>query len=51
MKCKDCGEEISKARLEAIPDVKYCINCVDKHIEEIKADFKIDPNANYPRGW
>jgi len=29
MKCKKCGEEISKARLEALPDTKTCIKCSD----------------------
>lgn len=26
-KCEDCGEEISRPRLEAMPEARYCINC------------------------
>jgi RNA polymerase-binding transcription factor DksA len=26
-KCCKCGNEISQARLEAVPDAKYCIGC------------------------
>jgi RNA polymerase-binding protein DksA len=26
-KCCKCGNEISEARLEAVPDAKYCIGC------------------------
>lgn len=31
MKCTDCGEQIHTARLEALPDTQFCINCSDKH--------------------
>lgn len=50
-KCADCGKEIPLARLKAVPDTEFCIDCIDKHLNDIKADFKIDPDANYPRGW
>lgn len=51
MKCKDCGKEIPKERLEAIPNVVFCVDCADKYTNDIKADFKVDPDAQYPRGW
>ena len=51
MKCHDCKKEISKERLEALPDTLFCIDCIDKHTQDIKAEFKIDPNGSYPRGW
>jgi RNA polymerase-binding transcription factor len=28
--CRDCGDEISKARLEAIPWTRVCISCKEK---------------------
>ena len=33
--CFECDNEIPEARLEALPDVKYCVNCADKHTERI----------------
>ena len=35
MKCFDCGNEIPEARLQAVPDTEYCVNCADKHTEVI----------------
>ena len=29
-KCENCGEEISSARLEALPHARLCINCKEK---------------------
>jgi len=29
-KCQECGEEISSARLEAVPHARLCINCKEK---------------------
>ncbi|HKZ22368.1 MAG TPA: TraR/DksA family transcriptional regulator [candidate division Zixibacteria bacterium] len=29
-KCQECGEEISTARLEAVPHARLCINCKEK---------------------
>lgn len=29
-KCQECGEEISAARLEAVPHARLCINCKEK---------------------
>jgi len=26
-RCCECGDEISQARLDAVPDTKYCIRC------------------------
>ena len=31
--CNDCGEPIAKARLEAVPTAKLCINCKSKREE------------------
>lgn len=33
-KCHECGKDISKARLEAVPHARYCIEC--KEAEEQK---------------
>ena len=33
--CIDCGNEIPKARMDAMPDTYYCVKCVDKHTEPI----------------
>ena len=30
--CKDCGEEIPKARQAAVPGVMFCIDCQDSHL-------------------
>ena len=31
MNCFDCGNEISVARLNAVPDTEYCVGCADKN--------------------
>ncbi len=31
MNCFDCGNEIPEARLDAVPDTDYCVNCADTH--------------------
>jgi DnaK suppressor protein len=33
-KCLECGKDISRARLEAVPHARYCIECKEK--EELK---------------
>jgi DnaK suppressor protein len=33
-KCLECGKEISRTRLEAVPHARYCIDCKEK--EELK---------------
>lgn len=33
-KCVECGEDISTARLEAVPHARFCIKCKEK--EEIR---------------
>ncbi len=35
MHCLDCNNEIPKARIEAVPDTDYCVNCADKYTEPI----------------
>ncbi len=39
--CLECGEEIPKARREAVPGVKICIDCQEEHDASRK---------NLPRG-
>ncbi len=29
--CEVCGKPIHPERLEAIPDTKHCVKCVEKH--------------------
>ena len=29
-KCEPCGEQIAKARLEALPQAKYCVDCQER---------------------
>jgi DnaK suppressor protein len=31
--CKECGEEIPKSRLDAIPYATKCVQCASKHEE------------------
>tara|TARA_R110002020_G_scaffold174226_3_gene365304 strand:+ start:124 stop:333 length:210 start_codon:yes stop_codon:yes gene_type:complete len=33
MHCLDCNNEIPEARLQAVPDTDYCVNCADKHAQ------------------
>ncbi len=33
--CLECGNQIPSARIEAMPDTDYCVNCADKHTEPI----------------
>ena len=37
MICESCGIQIPVARLEAVPDAQYCVNCTDKHSSPIVA--------------
>lgn len=37
MICNDCGIAIAPARLEALPDTEYCVNCADKHAAPVVA--------------
>jgi RNA polymerase-binding transcription factor DksA len=29
--CEGCGEDIPKARLEVVPEARYCVKCKDKY--------------------
>jgi len=31
MICLECEIQIPEARLEAVPDAEYCVNCTDKN--------------------
>jgi hypothetical protein len=35
VKCFDCENVIPEARIQAIPDTEYCVDCVDKYTEPI----------------
>ena len=37
MQCHDCGEQISKARLDAVPDAEFCVKCADRNSEPFVA--------------
>lgn len=37
MICLDCENQIPHARLEAMPDADYCVNCADKHAAPVVA--------------
>ena len=37
MKCLDCGNPISSARIEAMPNTDYCVNCADNHAAPVVA--------------
>ena len=37
--CEECGEDIPKARQEAIPGVQLCIYCQER-AEKIKANYR-----------
>ena len=51
-KCEQCGEPITQARLEALPDVTLCIKCATKDDQPMRqATLEPDPDAQYPRGW
>jgi hypothetical protein len=33
VKCFDCNSTIPQARIKAVPDTEYCVECVDSHTE------------------
>ncbi len=37
MNCLDCENEIPAARLEALPDTDFCVNCADKNATPVIA--------------
>ena len=37
MKCSDCGDKISGARLSILPETEYCVECASKHIQPVVA--------------
>jgi RNA polymerase-binding transcription factor DksA len=37
MNCLDCNNEIPAARIEAIGETDYCVNCADKHAAPVVA--------------
>lgn len=39
MKCRDCGVEIPKERLELLPNTAYCVKCAERHPPP-----SVDPN-------
>ncbi len=50
--CAGCGEAIPPRRLAALPGTRECVRCAGARPQERrKAEFRIDPDAQYPRGW
>ena len=37
--CEECNEEISEARLKAVPDCRLCINCAERE-EKIRKQYR-----------
>lgn len=37
--CEECDEEISEARLKAVPDCRLCINCAERE-EKIRKQYR-----------
>ena len=35
-RCEECGREISRVRLEALPYTRYCVQCARKFERELK---------------
>lgn len=31
--CESCGQDISAARLEFVPDTQHCVDCIDANSE------------------
>ena len=45
MNCLDCNNEIPEARLQAVPDTDYCVNCADKHAQPFIARMVYSHNT------
>lgn len=43
MNCEDCGVQIPSLRMEACPDTRWCVGCVDQHTERLMG-FMIYPH-------
>lgn len=37
-RCEDCGREISRERLAALPFTRYCIQCAERHDEVLSVE-------------
>ncbi|HHT9125619.1 MAG TPA: TraR/DksA family transcriptional regulator [Candidatus Brocadiia bacterium] len=44
--CRNCGEPIKKARLEALPFATLCIKCKEVEEEEIELGAKVEAEAS-----
>lgn len=38
MKCEECGKDIPKGRLEALPDTRTCVGCSQEVPREVDPD-------------
>jgi len=40
--CKDveCGVDIPEARRQALPGVRYCVDCAPRHVSHIRRDHR-----------
>lgn len=51
-KCIGCKKPIPPERIEALPDVKYCVKCAeDLAPDNTKADFRYSSDGTRPRHW
>jgi RNA polymerase-binding transcription factor DksA len=39
-RCEQCGEEIARGRLEAVPYTRYCVNCAQIAANDGEAGFR-----------
>ena len=39
--CADCGQDISPARLAAIPETLWCVNCAEQHVTTTRAKIVV----------
>jgi DnaK suppressor protein len=45
--CESCEQEISQARLGALPFTRMCVNCQAEHEKEMKASRRFDDDRAY----
>lgn len=45
--CESCEQEISQARLTALPFTRMCVNCQAEHEKEMKASRRFDDERAY----
>jgi DnaK suppressor protein len=45
--CESCEQEISQARLAALPFTRMCVNCQAEHEKEMKASRRLEDDRAY----